>query len=350
MRRDGLRVVLAGASGALGSEVARVLGEQAFPLAELYPFATDRSLGGEVEVADEAFAVETAPPSLRGYDLMFLCTPRSVALDLVREALRAELPCIDCTGALARSSDVPLGLADRSPAAELVGAPVIAAPSGPALSWGRVLAGLDELGGLERVRGTVVQTASAAGRDGIDTLSEETLSLLSGQDPPAPSVFATGVAFDCVPGSPVGVRAEGADEGIEEEVAAVVRRLVGRDVPLSLGLVQSPAFVGEGSQLFCELSREVDPQEVEHALGKLPGLRRFEGNDGGLPGPTTRDASGEVDVLVGPVRADPAAGASAEAHPEGSGTRGLRLWVASDPVAVAASNAVKLAEARLRRH
>lgn len=338
MRRDGLRVVLAGATGALGSEVARVLGEQNFPLAELYPFATDRSLGSDIELLDDVVAVEAGPPALAGYDLLFVCTPRGVALDLVRAALRAELPCIDCSGALARSSDVPLGLAERSPASDLVGAPVIAAPAGPALSWGRLLAALDELGGLERVRGTVLQTASACGRDGIDALSEETLALLTGQPPPAPEVFATGVAFDCVPGSPVSGDEESAQAALEEDVASVVGRVLGREVPLGLSLVQAPAFVGEGSHLFVDLATALEPADVQAALGKAPGLRIFDGAGSTLPGPTTRDASGEDDVLVGAVRRDP------------TSERGLQLWIVADPVRLAASNAVKLAEARLRRH
>jgi len=338
MRRDGLRVVLAGASGALGGELARVLGELSFPLAELYPFATDRSVGADVDVADDSIPVEASAPALQGYDLLFVCTPRAAALDLVRDALRAELPCIDCSGALVRSSDVPLGLAGRSPAAELVGAPVIAAPAGPSLAWGRLLTALDDIASVASVRGTVVQTASAAGRDGIDALSEETLALLAGQEPAEPAVFATGVAFDCLPSGASGVRADGADEAVEAEAAAVASRLLGRDVPLALSAVQVPAFIGEGSQLSIEFDAAVDPVRVSETLDKVPGLRVLPVEAAGLPGPTTRDASGEDDVLVGAVRSDP------------TSARGLRLWVVADPVRLAATNAVKLAEARLRRH
>ena len=51
MTERGLRIALAGASGALGSEVASVLGERRFPVAGLSAFATDRSLGGDIELA-----------------------------------------------------------------------------------------------------------------------------------------------------------------------------------------------------------------------------------------------------------------------------------------------------------
>jgi aspartate-semialdehyde dehydrogenase len=336
--RQGLRVVLAGASGALGSELARVLGERGFPIAELYPFGTDRSLGSEVELGDDDIAIEPEAPPLHGYDLMFICTPPGAALDLVRDALRAELACIDCSGALVRSRDVPLGLADRSPAAELVGAPVIAAPAGPALAWGRVLTALDDLGGLVRVAGTVLQTASRAGTPGIDALSDETVSLLSSQSPPAQRVFPTEVAFDCVPRSVTGPGPDDADGGIEADLAATLERLVGRAVPLAASVVQVPAFIGEGSSLFVELAEEIEPGEALAALDKVPGIARYSAGGGTLPGPSTRDASGSDDVLVGSLRAD----ASRE--------RGLQLWMVADPLRLAASNAVKLAEARIHLH
>ena len=338
MTSAGLRVVLAGAGGALGGELVRVLGERGFPVAELAAFGTERSVGSEVELGDELVPVESGPPPLQGYDLMFLCTPRGPALELVRQALRAELACIDCSGALMCSPDVPLGLAERSPAAPLVGAPVIAAPAGPALAWGRLLAALDDLGGLVRVAGTVLQTASRAGTPGIEALSAETVALLSVQSPPELRVFPTEVAFDCVPRSVAGPGPDEADGGLAGELAAVVEQLVGRPVPLAANAIQVPAFVGEGSALFVELGEAVDPAEALGALDKGPGSARHAAGAGTLPGPSTRDAAGSDDVRIGSLLRDP------------SCPRGLQLWMVADPLRLAATNAVKLAEARIHLH
>ena len=115
MTSAGLRGVLAGAGGALGGELVRVLGERGFPVAELAAFGTERSVGSEVELGDELVPVESGPPPLQGYDLMFLCTPRGPALELVRQALRAELACIDCSGALMPSMNPGPGPKVRQP-------------------------------------------------------------------------------------------------------------------------------------------------------------------------------------------------------------------------------------------
>ena len=324
-----------------------MLGERNFPVAELYPFGTDAAVGHDVELGDEVLPVESEPPVMQGYDLMFVCTPPGAALDLVRDALRAELACIDCSGALARSPDVPFGLADRSPAAPLVGAPVIAAPAGPALTWGRVLSALDAFGGLERVNGTILQTASYAGTRGIDALSDETIALLSSSPTPEQGVFPVEIAFDCIPRSVAGASGGDVDEndvgveidgGIEADIAATLERLVGRAVPLAATLVQVPAFVGEGSSLTIELAEAFEPADVLDALDKTPGIRRFSSGGGILPGPSTREAAGSDDVLIGSLRRDP------------SNPRAIQLWMVADPLRIAACNAVKLAEARTHLH
>lgn len=331
--REGLRIAIAGASGAVGSELVQVLGERRFPVAELLPFATERSLGRDVEFGDEVIAIEAEAPPLRGLDLLFVCTPRGAALDLVRAALHAEVPCIDLSGALATSLEVPLGLADRSPAAELVGAPLVAAPSGCALSWGRLLAAVDDAAGLERVVGTVLQSALHAGARGAEALSEETIAILSQQDLPEPEVFAGPIAFDCQP-------RDAADDGApaDGELERVVARVLGRSVPLDAQLVQVPAFVGEASSIVVELRRDVAPEALCEALEKTAGIARHAAIETLLGGPTLRDAAGSDDVLFGAVR-------RARAR-----ERALSLWFAADPVRIAAVNAVRLAEVRTQLH
>ena len=67
----GLRVIVVGATGALGTEVLSVLDERRFPVAEIVPVATDRSLGVDVEFRDQSLPVETELPPLRGAHLVF---------------------------------------------------------------------------------------------------------------------------------------------------------------------------------------------------------------------------------------------------------------------------------------
>lgn len=325
----GLRLGLAGATGVLGREVVSVLEDRRFPLRGIVPFATDHSIGEDVEIDGDVIAVDTAPVSLKGLDLLLVCTPPGPALDLVREALRAEVPCIDCSGALAGAAEVPLLVADLCSATAPMGQPIVASPAGPALAWAPVLSALDRAVGLERVTGTVLQSAARAGRNGIEALSAETIAVLGQTEMPEATPFVQQVAFDCIPASD----ADGdmAARG-ELELVRDLQRLLERPLPMAASLVQVPIFVGEGSALSIEYSGDLDDAAMAALFEKDPGVELWEGEGG----PTTRDTAGRDVTLVGRVRRD-------TSHP-----RGLRMWLAADPLRLAASNAVKLAEARLK--
>ena len=102
----GLRIGVVGATGVLGSEVLALLEESSLLVRELVPVATDRSLGHEIEFRGDALPVETEPPKLRGLDLLFLCAPEGVSVEYARQALRAEVPCVDAAGALSSSREI----------------------------------------------------------------------------------------------------------------------------------------------------------------------------------------------------------------------------------------------------
>ncbi len=332
--RRGLRVGLVGATGALGSELLQVLEERTLPIEELVPVATDVSLGAEVEVAGSSIPVETEPPSLRGLDFLFLCVPRASALDWVRLALHAEVPCVDCSGAVAETGQVPLLVPDLGLAEDALTQPVLALPPGPVLAWSLVLAPIHARARLCRVVATSLESVGGAGRGGLETLRSEVLALFNQSEPPEPSLFPCPVAFDCVPN--VGDAGPGDETAGEAELARDLARLLGAELPVAVTSVQVPTFAGVGASLAIETEEPLDPAGLRDLLGKAPGVRVW---DDGRAGPTTRDPTGGTAALVGRVRRDPSS----------DGERGLLLWLSADPVRLAAENAVRLAEARLGR-
>jgi aspartate-semialdehyde dehydrogenase len=329
----GLRIGVVGATGVLGSEVLALLEESSLPVRELVPVATDRSLGHEIEFRGEAMPIETGVPKLRGLDLLFLCAPERVSLEYARQALRAEVPCVDAAGALSSSREVTLRVAAFGPSADAQKTPLVVAPPGPALPWALILRPLREAAGLRRVVGTALEAASSGGRDGIESLYQESMAVFNRQDLPEPAIFSRPVAFDCIP----------ATGGVEEICAAdretgvtrALERLLGSDLKFALTGVQVPAFVGLGGTAAVETVDDLDPKRAEALLSQAPGVELWEGEADGL---TLRAAAGREEVLVGRVRRD------------GSVGHGLLLWFAADVLRLAAGNAVSLAVARLRLH
>jgi aspartate-semialdehyde dehydrogenase len=326
----GLRIALVGATGMLGGEVLSVMEEEALPVAELALYAGERSLGAEIEFMGQSLPVEVDVPQLRSTDLLVVCTHTGPALELVREALRAEVPCLDCSGSLMASSDVPLVVADLGAHDQIQTAPVITAPTGAALSCALVLSALQRAAGLERVVGTVLHSASAAGRRGIADLSDQTVALLNQQASADSTVFPFPLAFDCHPHGPEEAKDDLAPS--ESRIRTALHRLLGPDVGVALTSVQVPAFAGEASALAVELSEPLPVEKAIRVLDSAPGVEVWQED-----APGTRDPVGRDVVLVGRVRTD-------DSLPT-PGT-GLLIWAAADPVRLAASNAVKLMRAR----
>lgn len=324
-----LRVAVVGATGALGGELLDQLRERHFPLQELRPIATDRSLGATVDWLGHELPVATEAEPLSGLDLVLICTPAAAALDWIRRALQAGVACIDFSGAVAERAEVPLLSADQPLDPALLAAPLLAVPAPASLALARVLAPIHAEAGLARVSATLCDAASGAGRAGVDALQAETIALFNQEELPETGLDHA-IAFDCLPASgPLDAAGESALEG---RVGAELARLLGVDVPRSVTALRIPTFAGMGIQLALETERELAAGACLEGLAKVAGVRAWTAP----AGPTTRDAIGEDDVLVGRVRRDP------------STARGLLLWLALDPARLAASNALRIAEARFR--
>ena len=328
MARVGLRIGILGATGALGGEVLAVLSESGLPVAEIVPMAKDDSIGRDVELNGEVYAVESGLTRLRGLDFVILCAPAAASLDAVREALRASVPCIDASGVLAASPDVALQVAAFG-ARWSPDAPLLVTPPGPALALALVLRPLALAAGLVRVAATLLEGASNRGRAGIDALYQESLALFNQQDLPDPGVFERPVAFDCIP-----VLGELDENGGSDHENALVRslaRLLGDDLKLGVTAVQVPTFSGLGASVALETARPLDPKEAAQVLAAAPGVETWTENPRDA---TTRAAAGRSSAVVARLRRDP------------TSEHSLALWIAADPLRLCAANAVGLAATR----
>jgi aspartate-semialdehyde dehydrogenase len=324
-----LRVAVVGATGALGGELLDQLRERRFPIQELRPIATDRSLGETVEWLGHELPVVTEAEAVTGLDLVFVCTPPEAALDWIRRALHANVACIDFSGALATRGEVPLlgEGALRDPQA--LAAPLLSVPAAPALALARVLAPLREAAGALRFVATICDSASGAGRVGVDALQSETVALFNQEEAPNTGLDHS-LAFDCLPAS--GPLDEAGAAEAESRISRELARLLGAELPHALTVLRVPIFAGMGIQLSLETERDLPPELAAERLAKTPGVSLWPGADY----PSTRDAIGEDGVQVGRVRRD------------ASSPHGLSLWLALDPVRLVSSFALRAAEARFR--
>ena len=315
-----LRIAVVGATGAVGSELISLLEQRRFPLQELRPVASDRSLGEGIDVLDHDIPIETELTTLKGLDRVFVCAPPGIALEWVRRCLREEVACIDLSGGMVTRAEVPL-LGTR----EAEGAPLAAVAPPAALALARVLSALSEETRLRSVVATWLVSAATAGRQGVDALQNETIALFNQDEPPTPDVFGREVAFDSWP--ELGeVDESGATPG-ERAVAGALARLV-PGVAATIQAVQVPVFAGLGLQVLVEGEGPLETASAAARLAKTPGIEVKS------EPASTRDALGGDDVQVSRIHADPTA------------PNRLRLWISADPIRLATLAAVEAAEPR----
>jgi aspartate-semialdehyde dehydrogenase len=318
----GVRLCLTGATGALGTEVLAALDAARLPIAQLVAVAGERSLGAELDFQGELVPAATELPALQGLDLVIHCGPAAAAPDVARAALRAEVPCIDCSGAFASRVEVPLGwgaIAGR--------APLVAAPVDAALVWLPILRALVALGAIARVRAVILEGASASGRAGIDALTRESLALFNQQELPDDEQQTVPLAFDCHPSS--GERADGR-RAREAALAAVLARVLDPAPAVSARWIQVPVFVGQVSALAISWDRAVDAAEAALQLAKAPGVELWNAAE---EGPNLRAVAGRDTVVA------------SHPEPDASESGALFLWAAGDLLRLAAANAAALAAA-----
>lgn len=295
-----MRIAVVGATGALGKEVLTVLAEEAQApewggLEAPVIFASKKSAGevfpwvDDEEVECEVFDAE----AVRGVELAVLAVPQDVAEETAA-VLRAQgIAFVDASRA--SRAQAALWLAGRLPS----GASAVSLPSAEALMLGRVLAALGSLK-PQWVRASVLKAASGAGEAGVSDLAESAARLLNGQEPETPRL-AHRLAFNVIPQAGAFTGPDAEDErALSEQLPA----LVGGGLKVAASVGYGPWFYGHFADVTVGLGATVDVEQARQLLREAPGVKLVDDPSQAVyPMPSL--ATGDEDVLVGRVRADP---------------------------------------------
>lgn len=326
---DGLTVAVVGATGAVGRDLLSVLERCNLPIASFRLFASPSSNGEVMDVRGRSHRVRPLPSSdgveavVEGVDLVFLAAPAGVGREIIPVLQDIDIPVVDIGGVFADKAQIMVPGVSLEPVADFSDQRVMCSPSAPAVILSSVLAPLANRGAVN-VRGTVLMSASTAGKAGAEELSAQVVALFNAKSPPR-AVFPTGLAFDVH--SQVGDLVEGWTV-VERRVALEVADVLGWQPEQALcSVVMAPMFAGVACDLTVEFDHIVDVEAVQVLLRDAAGIRVGDP----IPGP--RRIAGDSNIYVGRIRPDP------------DGHR-LHMWVAADNLRVGASaNALGIATA-----
>ena len=329
------RVAIVGATGLVGETLIQVLEERNFPVSELHLVASNRSLGKRYEFKGRSLAIkELASFDFSTVDIGFFSPGAAISREYAPKAAAAGCIVIDNTSEFRYYDDVPLIVPEVNPhtIGQYKNRGIIANPNCSTIQLVVALKPIHDAVGVERINVATYQSVSGAGKDAVEELVQQSITLLSGKGPVEPHVIPKQIAFNCVPH--IDSFEENGYTREEMKIVWETRKILeDPSIRINATAVRVPVFYGHSEVVSIETRTRITPEEARALLQKAPGVEVLdELRPGGYPTAATEAANRDT-VYVGRIRQD------------ASTDRGLNLWVVADNVRKgAATNSVQIAE------
>jgi len=336
----GWRVAVLGATGLVGDTMLTVLEERDFPVSELYPLASARSLGKSITFKGKSYPViDVETFDFGTADIGLFSAGAEVSAVYAPKAAAAGCVVIDNTSQFRYQDDIPLVVPEVNPHAIAAYRKhgIIANPNCSTIQMLVALKPLHDAAGIERINVCTYQSVSGAGKEAVDELAHQSVELLNGR-PVEAKVIAKQIAFNCVPQIDKFM-----DNGYTKEEMKMFwetqKIMEDKSILVNATAVRVPVFFGHSEALHIETRRKLTAAEARTLLENAPGITVMDEHaPGGYPTAATEAANHDT-VYVGRIREDI------------SHERGLDLWVVSDNVRKgAATNSVQIAEILVREY
>jgi aspartate-semialdehyde dehydrogenase len=324
-------VAVAGATGAVGVEMLKVLAQRAFPASQVRVLASSRSAGKRVPFADGELVVEEmTEASFEGVDIALFSAGAEVSKRFREAVTSAGAVMIDNSSAFRMEDGVPLVVPEVNPGDAALHSGVIANPNCSTIQMVVALAPLTALAPIRRIVVSTYQAASGAGQAAMDELYEQSGDFLAGREFEAQQ-FAHRIAFNCIPQIDVFME----DGATKEEWKMVVetRKIMHLpDVAVSATCVRVPVLRCHSESVNVEFGGPVSAEAARAVLSEAPGIVVMDDPTSQLY-PMPGLLEGTDATYVGRLRRDPGVAS------------GLAFWVVADQLRKgAALNAVQIAE------
>jgi aspartate-semialdehyde dehydrogenase len=339
MTGNGYRVGVLGATGLVGSTILGLLASREFPASEVVPFASERSVGREIEW--NGTVLECLPldeETIQGLDLVLSSAGGAVSAEWAPKFVEAGAVVVDNTSRWRMHDDVPLVVAEVNPDALEGHSGIVANPNCSTMQMVVALKPLLDEAGIERLVVSTYQAVSGTGKEAVDELLAQSKAALDGHESPAATVYPHRIAFNVLPQAgnfPTG------DDHTDEERKLIdeTRKILGdASIRVSATCVRVPVVTGHSEAVNVETREPISPDRARELLAAAPGVTVVD-DPAAARYPLAIDAAGKDDVFVGRIRRDPGNG------------RALDMWIVSDNLRKgAATNAVQVAELLVERN
>ena len=331
------RVAVVGATGLVGQQMVACLAERNFPVGELLPLASERSVGRTVSFQGQDIHVQVlTADSFKGIEIALFSAGGGVSKEYGPIAAQAGAVVVDNSSAWRMDPQVPLVVPEVNPQAiaEYKRKGIIANPNCSTIQMVVVLKPIHDAARIKRVVVSTYQAVSGTGQNAVGELSAQVRALFNHQEI-VKKVYPHRIAFNVFPH--IDVFLENGYTKEEMKMVLETKKIMGDDsIEVTATTARVPVFYGHSEAVNIETERKLTVQEARKLLADAPGVKVVDDPAKALY-PMPVDAAGQDLTLVGRIRED------------FSIPNGLNLWVVADNLRKgAATNAVQIAEILIR--
>lgn len=326
-----MKVALVGATGMVGQVMLKVLEERNYPVTELVPVASERSVGKKITFKGKEFTVVSAQDAIdTKCDLALFSAGGSTSKEWAPKFSEAGCTVVDNSSAWRMDPDKALVVPEINADVLTAESKIIANPNCSTIQMVVPLAPLHEKYKIVRLVISTYQSVSGTGKAAVEQMYAER------KGEAADMVYPHPIDMNCLPHIDVFY-----DNGYTKEEMKMVHetRKILRDesIAITATCVRVPVKGGHSESVNITFENEYDLEEAKALMASMPGVVILDEPSNNVY-PMPLDAEGKDEVFIGRIRRDESAENS------------LNLWIVSDNLRKgAATNAVQISEYLLEK-
>lgn len=327
-----MKVAVVGATGLVGTKMLQVLAERNFPVTELLPVASEKSVGKEVQFKGKAYKVVGMEEAIKLKPAVAIFSAGgSTSLEWAPRFAEAGITVIDNSSAWRMDPDKKLVVPEINADALGKDDRIIANPNCSTIQMVVALNPLHKKYKINRIVVSTYQSVTGTGKKAVDQLMGERGKALKGAKEEYPMAYKYPIDLNVIPQIDVFL-----DNGYTKEEMKMVKetKKIMRDdsIRVTATTVRIPVMGGHSESVNVEFENDFDLDEVKNLLEHAPGVVLVD-DPANQRYPMPMDAHDRDEVFVGRLRRD-------ETQPNT-----LNMWIVSDNLRKgAATNAVQIAE------
>lgn len=319
-----MKVAVVGATGMVGNVMLEVLKEQNFPVTELIPVASEKSVGKSVEYNGNSYTVVGLQTAVdMKPDVAIFSAGGETSLEWAPLFAEAGTTVIDNSSAWRMDTTKKLIVPEINGNELTSSDKIIANPNCSTIQLVMVMAPLHKKYGIKRAIVSTYQSITGTGVKAVEQMENER----SGKE--GDMAYKYPIDKNCIPQCDVFLENGYTKE--EMKLTNETKKILDSAINVSATAVRVPVVGGHSEAVNIEFQHDFDLSEVKNLLENTPGIT-LQDDPSNYVYPMPKYAQHKNDVFVGRIRRDE------------SQANTLNLWIVADNLRKgAATNAVQIA-------